>query len=294
MAGPAGKDERGRSSGSHGSAPIFGYRLILDGASLRAPKPLANGRPRGSLLFTFHHSPSTPYSLLTTEAVLMARGNAIEIAPGAFYRPGYLDRAAQEALLADVRGVGVAGAPLYHPRMPRSGKAFSVRMTGIAGGSAGLGYRRLSLPGGPSRNRRALALHPGVLLMVAWRDLSGFSSSEASSSWTITPMGISALACIRTGTRKSSPRLSSRSRSATRRSSASAARNARGCDMLGQARERGCVRLRRCVASRLSWHRPRAARNLDAPSGARTLQSHHAPCDARAVAHADASLTRAL
>ena len=41
----------------------------------------------------------------------MAR-QSIEIASGAFYRPGYLDRAAQEALLADVRGVIAGGAAL--------------------------------------------------------------------------------------------------------------------------------------------------------------------------------------
>ena len=42
--------------------------------------------------------------------------------------PGYLDRAAQEALLAAVRAV-IARAPLYTPRMPKSGKPMSVRMT---------------------------------------------------------------------------------------------------------------------------------------------------------------------
>jgi DNA oxidative demethylase len=53
---------------------------------------------------------------------------AIAIAPGASYHRGFLDRPAQEALLADIRAV-IAAAPLYHPRMPRSGKPFSVRMT---------------------------------------------------------------------------------------------------------------------------------------------------------------------
>jgi DNA oxidative demethylase len=47
---------------------------------------------------------------------------------GVHFIPGYLDRAAQEALLADVRGV-VAQAPLYTPQMPRTGKPMSVRMT---------------------------------------------------------------------------------------------------------------------------------------------------------------------
>ncbi|MDB5601730.1 MAG: dioxygenase [Xanthobacteraceae bacterium] len=43
-------------------------------------------------------------------------------------RPGYLDRPAQEALLAAIRDV-IAQAPLYVPRMPKTGKPFSVRMT---------------------------------------------------------------------------------------------------------------------------------------------------------------------
>jgi DNA oxidative demethylase len=42
--------------------------------------------------------------------------------------PGYLEREAQEALLAAVREV-IARAPLYTPRMPGSGKPMSVRMT---------------------------------------------------------------------------------------------------------------------------------------------------------------------
>src|SRR5262245_41658831 len=42
--------------------------------------------------------------------------------------PGYLDRPAQEALLAALRSV-FARAPLYTPRMPKSGKPLSVRMT---------------------------------------------------------------------------------------------------------------------------------------------------------------------
>lgn len=42
--------------------------------------------------------------------------------------PGHFDRAAQEALVADIRTV-VAAAPLYVPRMPRTGKEMSVRMT---------------------------------------------------------------------------------------------------------------------------------------------------------------------
>jgi alkylated DNA repair protein (DNA oxidative demethylase) len=42
--------------------------------------------------------------------------------------PAYLDRSTQEALLAALRTV-FAAAPLYTPRMPRSGSPLSVRMT---------------------------------------------------------------------------------------------------------------------------------------------------------------------
>ena len=42
--------------------------------------------------------------------------------------PGYFDRPAQEALLAAVREV-LRRAPLFTPRMPRSGKPMSVRMS---------------------------------------------------------------------------------------------------------------------------------------------------------------------
>ncbi len=53
---------------------------------------------------------------------------ALTLAPGLIYHPGYLDRAAQDALLAELREA-VREAPLYTPRMPRTGKPFSVRMT---------------------------------------------------------------------------------------------------------------------------------------------------------------------
>jgi len=42
--------------------------------------------------------------------------------------PGYLPRAAQEALVEEIRRV-VQSAPLYAPAMPRTGKEMSVRMT---------------------------------------------------------------------------------------------------------------------------------------------------------------------
>jgi alkylated DNA repair protein (DNA oxidative demethylase) len=43
-------------------------------------------------------------------------------------RPGYLDRSAQQKLLDAIRDV-IAQAPLYVPRMPKTGTPFSVRMT---------------------------------------------------------------------------------------------------------------------------------------------------------------------
>ncbi|WP_158815317.1 alpha-ketoglutarate-dependent dioxygenase AlkB [Methylocapsa sp. S129] len=53
---------------------------------------------------------------------------SIEIVPGIAHYPGYLDRAAQEALRDALREI-VRAAPLFQPRTPRTGKAFSVRMT---------------------------------------------------------------------------------------------------------------------------------------------------------------------
>lgn len=52
----------------------------------------------------------------------------LEVVPGVVHYPGYLDRAAQEDLRDVLREI-VRAAPLFQPRMPRTGKAFSVRMT---------------------------------------------------------------------------------------------------------------------------------------------------------------------
>jgi alkylated DNA repair protein (DNA oxidative demethylase) len=51
-----------------------------------------------------------------------------ELAPGLIYLPGFFTRPEQEALLADLRAA-IDEAPLFVPRMPRSGKPLSVRMT---------------------------------------------------------------------------------------------------------------------------------------------------------------------
>jgi alkylated DNA repair protein (DNA oxidative demethylase) len=47
---------------------------------------------------------------------------------GAQLYPGYLDREAQTAVLLAIRAV-FAAAPLFTPRMPKSGRPFSVRMS---------------------------------------------------------------------------------------------------------------------------------------------------------------------
>ena len=52
----------------------------------------------------------------------------IELAPGLQYCPEFYDRAQQRLLVEAVAAV-IEEAPLFTPRMPRTGKAFSVRMT---------------------------------------------------------------------------------------------------------------------------------------------------------------------
>jgi len=54
--------------------------------------------------------------------------NAVATLNGLRLYPGYLDRAAQETLLGAVFEV-IASAPLYVPRMPKSGQPMSVKMT---------------------------------------------------------------------------------------------------------------------------------------------------------------------
>jgi alkylated DNA repair protein (DNA oxidative demethylase) len=96
----------------------------------------------------------------------------ITLAPGLTYTPDYLDCAAQERLLAAVEAV-ITAAPLFTPRMPRTGKPFSVRMTNC--GALGWvsderGYRYQ--PTHPETGASWPAL-PDIVLQ-AWRDLSGY------------------------------------------------------------------------------------------------------------------------
>ncbi len=51
-----------------------------------------------------------------------------ELAPGLGFHPGYFDRDAQLALVESIRDA-LRTAPLFTPRMPRTDKPFSVRMS---------------------------------------------------------------------------------------------------------------------------------------------------------------------
>ncbi|WP_084572831.1 alpha-ketoglutarate-dependent dioxygenase AlkB family protein [Methylocapsa aurea] len=53
---------------------------------------------------------------------------AAHLPPGLAHFPAYLDAAAQRALADDIAAV-IAQAPWFTPRMPRSGRPFSVKMT---------------------------------------------------------------------------------------------------------------------------------------------------------------------
>jgi DNA oxidative demethylase len=86
--------------------------------------------------------------------------------------PGYLALEAQGGLLAAVREI-IAQAPLYAPRMPRSGQPMSVRMTNCGP----LGWMT------DERGYRYQETHPvtgapwppiPAVLMEAWRDLSDY------------------------------------------------------------------------------------------------------------------------
>jgi len=98
--------------------------------------------------------------------------NAITLSPGLTYYPDYLDRPAQEALLQAVRDIARA-APLFAPRMPRTGKPFSVRMTNcgrLGWVSDERGYRYQ--PTHPETGAPWPAMPPMVLR--AWEELSGY------------------------------------------------------------------------------------------------------------------------
>ena len=92
--------------------------------------------------------------------------------PGFRFIPGYLDRPAQQALLAELEAV-LASAPPYTPRMPKTGKPMSVRMTNC--GPLGWvtderGYRYQ--PTHPETGAPWPAMPP--LVLAAWTTLAGY------------------------------------------------------------------------------------------------------------------------
>ncbi len=87
--------------------------------------------------------------------------------------PGLLDRAAQEALVAELR-ICVVQAPLFVPLMPKTGRPFSVRMTNL--GSLGwvsdrAGYRYQ--PTHPDKDTPWPAM-PKAILDI-WDKASGYA-----------------------------------------------------------------------------------------------------------------------
>jgi alkylated DNA repair protein (DNA oxidative demethylase) len=105
---------------------------------------------------------------------LSPRPAARGLAVGAGLRivPGYFDRPAQEKLLAELREV-MRVAPVYTPRMPKSGRPLSVRMTncGPLGWMTDAGGYRYQ-----HHHPETGAPWPPIpeILLAAWRDLSGY------------------------------------------------------------------------------------------------------------------------
>jgi alkylated DNA repair protein (DNA oxidative demethylase) len=91
----------------------------------------------------------------------------VSIAPGVDYFPGFLDRAAQEALRDAVLAI-LKLAPLFRPRMPRTAKPFSVLMSncgplGWVSDESGYRYQ----PTHPETGRPWPAMPPTLLTAFA-------------------------------------------------------------------------------------------------------------------------------
>jgi DNA oxidative demethylase len=93
-------------------------------------------------------------------------------AGGLRFHPGYLDRDRQAELFAAVQAV-FAAAPLFTPRMPRSGRPFTVRMSNcgpLGWVSDERGYRYQPLH--PETGRPWPPIPPALLAM--WSELAGY------------------------------------------------------------------------------------------------------------------------
>ena len=106
-------------------------------------------------------------------AQLAAGGNDLG-KTGLLLRPGYLEPERQRELLAAIAAV-IREAPLFTPRMPRSGRPFTVRMSncgrlGWVSDEAGYRYQ----PTHPDTGRPWPPM-PDMLLGI-WNDLAGYPS----------------------------------------------------------------------------------------------------------------------
>jgi alkylated DNA repair protein (DNA oxidative demethylase) len=102
----------------------------------------------------------------------MSVTTSMQLGQGVEFRPGYLDREAQSALLSALRDI-LAAAPLFAPRMPGTGKPFSVRMTNcgpLGWVSDATGYRYQSTH--PETGEPWPPM-PDIVLQ-AWRDLADY------------------------------------------------------------------------------------------------------------------------
>lgn len=97
---------------------------------------------------------------------------ALAVAPGVSHWPGYLDAAEQAVLVAELREVARL-APFFTPRMPKTGKPFSVRMTncGALGWVSDAGGYRYQ-----ERHPETGAPWPAMpaRLLAAWQELAGY------------------------------------------------------------------------------------------------------------------------
>jgi DNA oxidative demethylase len=103
-----------------------------------------------------------------------ARANLPTNVVGLRFYPGYLDSDGQANLLAVVSGI-LKSAPLFTPRMPKTGRPFSVRMTNcgpLGWVSDEKGYRYQ--PTHPD-TRRCWPPMPETLIAI-WNDLAGYAA----------------------------------------------------------------------------------------------------------------------
>lgn len=104
------------------------------------------------------------------EAMKVAPTSALPLAAGFRVHPGYLDGGAQAALLTALRAV-LSEAPLFVPRMPKSGRPFNVKMSNcgpLGWVSDECGYRYQ--PSHPETGRSWPAMPPA--LHAIWRELA--------------------------------------------------------------------------------------------------------------------------